>query len=226
MQIRRYKTELWIAIGLLSFVAVCVLSPARHLFDYHFLLRHLNQLGMWSALVFVLGFATATSLGFPGNVMTIVGGAVFGLAWGTIWSLIGATAGAAGAFWLARYLLHDWAERRFGHHPTLNRLKQMISHQPFHFVLSVRLNPISPFSLVNFLFGLTPVGLKTYTVSTCLGIAPGTFAYAWLGASGKQAWQGGDQLPLVLALSLLAGLSLLPLLKRRNAKPAAVKAKI
>jgi len=212
MLARRFRTKRWLGLGLLSVVFFCCLILTHDAFDYDSLALYLTHSGMWATFLFVGGFAIATSFGFPGNVMTIVGGAVFGLAWGTLWSLIGATLGAIGAFWLARYLLHGWAERHFGQHPMLLRLKRMIAHNPMNFVLAVRLTPISPFSLVNFLFGLTPLDLKTYTVGTFLGITPLTVAYAWLGASGKTALNGGDRLSLMLALGFLAVLSVLPLL--------------
>lgn len=186
------------------------------LFDQMALTAYLQESGAAASLVFVLIFAVATVLGFPGNVLTIAGGAVFGLFWGTLWSLLGATLGAVGAFWLARFLLHDWADRMFGHHRLLQRLKTAIVHQPLSFVIAVRFTPLSPFSLVNFLFGLTPVDLKTYTLGTFLGIIPLTTAYSWLGDSGQQAFQGGDRRPLLLALGLLTILSLLPMLKKKQ----------
>lgn len=216
MRSRSLKTGFWIALALLALVAICLFTPARLLFDQVALVMQLHKLGPIAALIFVSLFTVATSLGFPGNVMTIAGGAVFGLFWGTVWSAIGATLGAVGAFWLARYLLHGWAERRFGHHPLLQRLQRAIAHNPLSFVLAVRFTPISPFSLVNFLFGLTPIDLKTYTVGTFLGILPLTVAYTWLGVAGQTALQGGDRLPFFLALGALAVLALLPILTRRT----------
>lgn len=216
MRSRRYKTGFWIALALLACVAVFSLTPVKTLFSEQFLVDELHRSGRYAALVFIGGFTLATSLGFPGNVLTIAGGAVFGVFWGFLWSLIGTTAGAVGAFLLARTLLHDWVERHFGHHAILKRLNQSITNNPFSFVLAIRFTPISPFSLVNFLFGLTPVDLKTYTISTFLGMIPTTIAYAWIGASGKQVLNGGDRIPFFLALGFLALLSLLPILGKRK----------
>jgi uncharacterized membrane protein YdjX (TVP38/TMEM64 family) len=131
--------------------------------------------------------------------------------WGTLWSVVGATLGAIAAFAMARFLMGDWAERRWGRHSALQKLKGMIRGNMFHCVLVMRLNPIAPFNLLNFLFGLTPIDLKPYALGTCLGITPGTLAYTWLGASGARAWRGDGLLQLFLALGLLAGLTLLPI---------------
>ena len=212
------RTQISKAVGLacLSLVVLYLFTQAKVLFDQAALALQLQHLGPYGAVLFILGFAVTHALGFPGNVLTIIGGAIFGILWGTLFSLIAATLGAVGAFWLARTLLHDWVEQRFGHYPLLQKLNRAIAHHPFNFVLAVRLNPLSPFSLVNFLFGLTPITLTHYLWGTAIGIIPGTFAYAWIGASGQQALNGSDRISLYLALSFLALLSLLPLLNKKK----------
>lgn len=214
---RRLKTpRFWLAIAFLGLFLVCCFTPLRAIFNEQFLVQQLRQWGHWAVCVFVLVYTLATILGFPGTVMTIAGSIVFGLAWGTFWSVVGATLGAIGAFWVARYLLRNWAERRFGHHKALVRFNQAVTHRPLAFVLAVRFAPISPFNVVNFLFGLTQISWVDYAVGTFFGIIPGTLAYAWLGVTGKEALQGGDRLPFFLALALLTLLSVLPLLAKKR----------
>ncbi|MBD2073126.1 TVP38/TMEM64 family protein [Phormidium sp. FACHB-592] len=215
MPIRSYKTALWIALAAVI-GAVCLYIPIAFLSNQAALVTELNHLGANAAFFFVVGFAIITTLGFPGNLSTIAGGAVFGLFWGTLWSLIGATLGAIGAFLLARFFVYDWAMRRFGQKPLLQRLNRAIAHRPVNFILAVRFSPLSPFSLVNFLFGLTPVDLKTYTISTFFGIIPLTIAHTWLGVAGKEALSGGDRVPFFLALGMLTLLSVLPLLVKQK----------
>ncbi|MBW4493937.1 MAG: TVP38/TMEM64 family protein [Oscillatoria princeps RMCB-10] len=206
----------WLAVALLSCLLLCFFGPLKVLLDHTFLVAHLERWGNWAVCLFVLAFALATVLGLPGVVFPIAGGAVFGLFWGTFWSVVGATLGAMGAFWVARCLLHDWAERRFGHHKALRRLKQAVAGNPLAFVVAIRLAPISPFNVVNFLFGLTPVSWVTYSAGTFFGIIPGTLAYTWLGVTGLSALQGGDRLPFFMALGFLALLCFLPVLARRE----------
>lgn len=194
------------------------LSQAVVLYNEAFLVNTMRQQGQYAPLIFVLLFTIATSLGFPGNVMSVVGGAVFGLVWGTVWSLLGATFGAIGAFWLARSFLHDWVAQQFGQLPLLKRLNQAIANYPFTIVLATRFTPLSPFSLVNFLFGLTPIHFKTYAWGTLFGLLPLTFAYSWLGITGHTAINGGDRLPVIFALSLLTILSVLPILTKKSAR--------
>lgn len=204
---------------MLAFLTVCLLcglTPLRDLLNEQFLVQQLQGWGHWSVCLFVLIYMLATVLGVPGTVLTIVGSVVFGLVWGTFWSVVGATLGAIGAFGVARYLLRNWALRRFGHHKVLARFNQAVMHKPLAFVLAVRFAPICPFNLVNFLFGLTPINWVDYAIGTFFGIIPGTLAYAWLGVTGKEALQGGDRLPFFVALALLSLLSILPLLAKRR----------
>ncbi len=203
-------------IACLTLAASYLFTHAQLIFDQAYLAMQLQHFGPYGAVLFILGFAVSHALGFPGNVLTLIGGALFGIAWGTVLSMIAAILGAVGAFWLARTLLREWVEQRFGHHPLLQKLHQAIAHQPFNFVLAVRLNPLSPLSLVNFLFGLTSINWRHYIWGTTIGLIPGTFAYAWIGASGKQALNGSDRVSLYLALSFLTLLSLLPILRKNK----------
>ncbi len=219
-----YKTVLWIALGIFTLAIVCLYTPVKLLFDQAFLVMELDHLGPYAALFFVLGFTIATTFGFPGNIATIAAGAVFGLVWGTVWSLLGATFGAVGAFLLARYLIYDWVTHYFGQRPLMQRINRAIVRSPMSFVLAMRFTPLSPFSLVNFLFGLTPIDLKTYTIGTFVGLIPLTIAYTWLGVTGKQAFSGGDHRPFFLALGALTILSLLPIaFKQKSTEPKPVK---
>ena len=206
----------WLAIATLVTIPFCCLSPLKLLFDSNALTHHFTGLGQWSAGIFIGVYAIATLLGIPGTLLTIAGGAVFGLLWGTLCSLIGATLGAIGAFCTARYCLRNWSQQRFGQHKSLTRFNQAVTRKPLLFVLAIRFAPISPFNVVNFLFGLTPIDLKPYALGTFFGIIPGTLAYTWLGVTGEQALHGGNHLPFFLALSFLTALSLLPILSQRK----------
>lgn len=203
------------ALGLAIALFWC--SPLAHrLLNPEQLIPHLQMNETEAIALFVLAHIVATVLGFPGSVLVIVGGAVFGLVWGTVWSVVGATSGAIAAFWLVRYLLKDWIERRFQHHDLFQRLKRIVQHRGFACVVMLRFVPISPFTLVNFAFGLTPIGLKPYALGTFLGIIPGTLLYSWLGVAGYRAAQGEGATAFILALSLLVVMSILPIIARQR----------
>ena len=170
-----------------------------------------EQAGIFASVGFIAVYAIATILAVPGTILTLSGGALFGTVFGTLWTVIGATLGAIGAFLIARFVAGDWARQQFEKGDRLRQLQQGIKQNSFWFVLSIRLSPIFPFIAVNYLLGLTPIGLSAYALATLIGIIPGTFAYAWLGYGGLEAATGGAPLPLLGGLGMLALLSLLPI---------------
>lgn len=203
----------WFAVGLLA-LGMAGLWPHRDLLiDPQALVDCLNGLGSWRVAAFLAIHTVAAALALPGAVVAIAGGAVFGTLWGTLWSVLGATLGATVAFGLAR----RWGQpqnRRYRR--PLAWLNQQLQAQAFWCVLTLRLTPISPFSLMNLLLGLTSVRFIPYLSGTLLGIVPGTLAYSWLGAAGFTALSSGAMLPLVGALGFLALLSALPMVLGRS----------
>jgi uncharacterized membrane protein YdjX (TVP38/TMEM64 family) len=201
-------------VGFIAIVGVAVVllscSPLRVILDPQTLSHQLDRFGHWAVLLFLVCHVLAAILSVPGTVLVMAGGALFGMVWGTIWSVIGATLGAIAAFLVARYLLRGWLWRRLRHYKLLRQFRSLSDRHAFSCVLAVRFTPISPFCLVNFLFGLTPIGLKPYAFGTFIGIIPGTIAYTWLGVTGNLALNNGELMPFVLTLMLLAVLSLMP----------------
>ncbi len=210
--------RLTIAIAFISLLLLCTIGPAKHLFNQELMVNYFNNNSCSSCvtLTFIGIYILLTVLGIPGTILTVVGGLVFGLWWGALWSAIGATLGALGAFWTARYLLRDYIKNRFAHHKGLKIFNQAVLDKPMAFVLTIRFAPISPFNVVNFLFGLTPLHWGTYTIATFFGIIPGTLAYTWLGTSGKSALAGENPLTFWLALALLTLLSIIPLIAKKK----------
>lgn len=213
--------KIWLAIAALAIVGFIVFGPLSGLFDRETLQAYFEAMGPWAPVLFVLAHIVACMLAIPGTILAVTGGALFGLGWGTMWSVVGGTLGAIVAFSMARRWLHDWAERRYGNSPKLQRFKQAVASNALAFVLLVRFAPISPFSVVNFLFGLTPISLAAYVAGTVIGIIPGTLAYTWLGKTGRDAFTGGDAMPLAIATTLLTLISAIPLFVKwqRKAPP-------
>lgn len=196
---------------MLGAVLLFFLTPLRDLLNQDFLSAYLQDLGIWAVPLFISTYILVAVLGLPITIHTLAGGVVFGLIWGTVWSTLAATLGAMGAFSLTRYLFQDWAIATFSKHKLLAKMNQSFSQNPFNLVLTLRFTPIAPFNLINFLLALTPINLKVYTFATFIGVIPGTIAYTWLGASGKNAFQEGDFLQLICASIFLVFLSISPL---------------
>lgn len=177
----------------------------------------------WAPAIFVLVYATATALAVPGTILTLVGGAVFGFYWGTLYNALAANIGANAAFGVARGLGRDAVRRLAGNDSkALDRLDGVIGRHGFQGLLTLRLIPLVPFNVLNFGSGLLPLKWSTYAVATAIGILPGTAVYTFFAESLLQGAQGASRSAfarLLLAGGLLALLSFLPaILKRLGAR--------
>ena len=206
---------MWLTSALLFLLLIVTIGPLKIIFDPMFLVHYLQEHQCCIIIPFIVVYTILTVIGIPGTILTVSGGVVFGLWWGTLWSVIGATLGALGAFLTARYLLRNYIKKKFSNNRFFVKCHQAVANYPFTYVLIIRFAPISPFNVVNFLFGITPINWLPYTIATFLGIIPGTLAYTWLGTSGIEALEGGDRLPLFLALGFLTLLSLIPLIFKK-----------
>ncbi len=202
----------------LLLVPLFIFTPLKIVFDFTLFKNFIEQYEGYVEIMFIVIYTALTVIGIPGTILTIVGGCLFGLWYGTLISIVSATLGALFAFWAARYLLQNFAQRRFSKNKQLNKFQTAVLDRPFSFVLTTRLIPISPFNLVNYLFGLTTINWADYTFATFIGVIPGSFAYSWIGKSGEQAMKGGDRLSFFLALTFLALLSVIPLVYRNKKK--------
>ena len=206
-----------VAIALFSLSLILTVGPLKILFDRAFLLQVLSD-PCCQAIIYIFLIILFTIVGIPGTILVITGGIVFGLFWGTIWSVLGATLGALAAFLTSRYLFRECTENRFTKNKMLAKFKQAVIDRPFAFILIIRLIPVSPFNLENYLFALTPVNWFPYTLATFLGIIPGTLLYTWLGITGRDALNGGARLPFLLALIFLLLLSIIPIYFNKKQK--------
>ncbi len=130
--------------------------------------------------LFIAAYAMVTGLSLPGAViLTLAGGLLFGAVLGTLFVNLGATTGATLAFLVARYVLRDTVEQKFG--KSLKPLQEGFTKNAFSYLLTLRLIPLFPFFVVNLVSGLTRVSVGTYIGATALGIVPGSFVYAYAG---------------------------------------------
>jgi uncharacterized membrane protein YdjX (TVP38/TMEM64 family) len=170
----------------------------------------LDSMGPLAPIGYVILYALATVAFVPGVVFSLVGGALFGPSWGTLWNLTGAMLGATLAFLIARYVAGDWVTRKAG--GLLKRLIDGVDVEGWRFVAFVRLVPLFPFNLSNYALGLTRVPLHHYVIASLVCMVPGAIAYTWLGHAGRGALTGETDAVRygLLALGLLAAIALLP----------------
>ncbi|HEX9943307.1 MAG TPA: TVP38/TMEM64 family protein [Thermoanaerobaculia bacterium] len=168
-------------------------------------------LGVWGPVVFILGYAVATVAFIPGSLLTLAAGAIFGLVKGTLYTMIGATLGAAAAFLVARYVARGAIERKIAGNPKFEAIDRAVGREGFKIVALLRLSPVFPFNLLNYSLGLTRVGFWQYFLAS-IAMLPGTLLYVYYGkaAGSLAALAGGARTEkgpgswIVLGLGLVA----------------------
>lgn len=157
--------------------------------------------------IFVLGYVVGTVAFFPGSLMTLAAGAVFGLGWGMVVASLSATTGAAVAFLIARYLARDAVKKHAQKNEKFKAIDSAIGEQGWKIVSLLRLSPVVPFNLSNYFFGLTKIEFSPYVLATWIGMLPGAFLYVYLGHIGKATLSGGRERTAQEYLFLSVGLA-------------------
>lgn len=175
----------WLAAA----AALAALAVAARLLPLEAWLGALGErvaaLGPAGVVAYAAVYAVAVVLFVPGSVLTLAAGFVFGLLWGVVAVWCGATVGAAMAFLVARYLARRrvaaWAQKN----PRYAAMDRAIGEQGWKIVALLRLSPLVPFSLSNYLYGLTAVRFWPYVAASAVAMLPGTVLYVYLGVIGK-----------------------------------------
>src|SRR2546430_3847345 len=142
-------------------------------------------LGAWSAICYPLLFAGCNVLLLPGGILCVGGGFFFGLWWGFFIVLLGNSIGAAIAFAISRWLGGRWLQRKRAATPLLSVLKKAVERDAWKIIFLTQLHPLFPTSLLNYLYGLTPIRFGSFMFWTTVGRAPGLFLYTYLGTLGQ-----------------------------------------
>ncbi|CAA0078795.1 TVP38/TMEM64 family inner membrane protein YdjZ [BD1-7 clade bacterium] len=153
---------------------------------------------------FMAIYIVCTALSIPvATLLTLLAGSVFGFIPGLIIASFASTMGATLAFLLARFLFRDSLQTRYA--DNLTRINQGLEEEGGFFLFAMRLVPLFPFFMVNFLFGLTPIKTLTFFGVSQLGMLPGTAVYVYAGTELGQI----DQLQDIASPSLLIAFALL-----------------
>lgn len=167
-------------------------------------------------LIYIAAYAAATTLAIPGSLLTLAGGAIFGVVQGTIYTTIGANIGANAAFGVARFLGRSGVQRLAG--DRLDALDRATANHGFRGLLTLRLIPAVPFNALNFGSGLTAISWSSYALATAIGIFPGTVVYTMFAdallAGSREASQGA-LIRVLISGALLILLSFLPSIAKK-----------
>jgi uncharacterized membrane protein YdjX (TVP38/TMEM64 family) len=201
-----------ITVALLSFGCVLLLADPPAIaqaavpqavatgFNPQVLLRNalewVSGLGTVGAIAFIAIYILATIAFFPGSILTLGAGVVFGIGLGSLYVFIGATLGATAAFLVGRYLARGWVSQKIAGNLKFRAIDEAVGREGFKIVLLTRLSPVFPFNLLNYAYGVTGVSLKDYILAS-IGMIPGTVLYVYIGSlAGSIATLGTGTQPV------------------------------
>ena len=168
-------------------------------------------LGVWGPVAFIAGYVVAAVLFIPGSLLTLAGGAIFGLTKGVVIVFLAAVLGSSAAFLVSRYVARSSIERRLAGNARFAAMDRAVGAQGRKIVFLLRLSPVFPFTLLNYGLGLTNVRFVDYVVAS-IGMLPGTLLYVYYGKvigdvaalAGGTAMEKGPADYAILILGLAA----------------------
>ncbi len=214
------RRKLLLLAVIAALVAAFFYFDAGRYLSLEFLKAQRDALEAWfqahpveTVLVYFVAYVVMAALSLPGAVfMTLAGGAIFGLLWGTVIVSFASTVGATLALLGTRFLFRDSVQARFG--DKLQAVNEGIAREGAFYLFTLRLIPVFPFWLINLLFGLTSFPARSFFWVSQLGMIPGTLVYVYAGTElGQIQSLSGILSPgIIFAFTLLG---IFPLIARR-----------
>lgn len=148
--------------------------------------KYIVEMPEMAAFFLVVGKVIGAIFLFPGTPLTLLAGATLGTFWGSIVSIIGNTLGATAAFLVARFFLRDFVQNKFlTKYKSIEKYETRFLKKGFATVVLLRLIPVFPFNILNYILGVTKVSTKDYIIGTFVGIIPGTIVFVYFGEALK-----------------------------------------
>jgi uncharacterized membrane protein YdjX (TVP38/TMEM64 family) len=178
-------------------------------------------LGFWGPAAFVAVYAVATVSFVPGALLTLAGGAIFGVVEGTIVVWVAASVGSGIAFLVARYLARGWVEEQLARSPRFTAVDRAVAQNGLKITFLLRLSPVFPFNFLNYALGLSQVRFRDYMLAAT-GMLPGTLLYVYYGrvigdvaaVAGGAGIERGTSYWIVTAIGLAATIAVTAVVTR------------
>jgi uncharacterized membrane protein YdjX (TVP38/TMEM64 family) len=194
------RGRLAVAVAVAAVTVVIALLVLRG-HGVHHVREAVAAAGMWAPVLFVLLQCAVTITPLPRTVFTVAAGVLFGAVWGLVLTVLATTLAAVAAYSLVRWFGSPFVARHADRR-QMRWIRARLDRSGLLAMLSLRLIPMVPFSVLNYAAGLARVRLLPYVVGTVLGVLPGTVAIVVLG----DAASGGHVHPALFAVSVVGGL--------------------
>ncbi|HET8705860.1 MAG TPA: FAD-dependent oxidoreductase, partial [Pseudomonadales bacterium] len=205
------RWRIWVLVGFVALIISFFALGFQHYLTLDFFKSQQQNISEQYAAhpfqiiaIYFVAYVAVTAMSLPGAaIMTLVAGALFGTLLGTLIVSFASTIGATLAFLSARFVVHDWAQKKFA--DKLRAVNDEVKKDGAFYLFTLRLAPAFPFFAVNLLMALTPIRTFTFYWVSQIGMLAGTFVYV---NAGKELAQI-DSLKGILSPSLLLSFSLL-----------------
>lgn len=139
-----------------------------------------------ATLVLAAGYAAAELVLIPGSLIALLAGAILGPALGSVAVWVGACTSASVAFGVTRHLTGPQIAALAERAPRIGRLRRALSNHGWRWVAALRLFPVVPFAVQNYVAGLSGVGFGPYLAASAIAMIPGVILYSWAGHTGAE----------------------------------------
>lgn len=226
---KKFKNPLLQLVPLAVLMLILCAALYFRVFDYlsfdtlkqhrAFLLQWTHQNYSYAVLGFMVIYIVAVAISIPGAVfLTLAGGFLFGVVWGTVYVVISATLGGAILFLAVKTAARPWIENRTS--GWVKKMEKGFRENAFNYLLTLRLIPLFPFWLVNIVPAILNIPLRIFITATLIGIIPGSVIYVSVGNGLGHLFDSGQKPdlniiftpPILLPLLGLSILSLIPIL--------------
>lgn len=143
----------------------------------------LGDLGAWGPAIFIVGFVVGTSLFFPESVLAIAAGAIFGLAWGMVWTAVAGFLTVAAVCIVGRPLLGRKAKTILERHPRLAAIEDATESSGWRLVFLLRMSPLN-FTALNWMLAASRLRFRTIMASS-IGMIPGNVSTVYVGFAAR-----------------------------------------
>lgn len=175
---------------ILAIICAFVTLPIEEMLkDFVLWLKHV---GPWGPFIMAVAYIPLNILALPASILTLGGGYVFGLKVGFAADSIGSTVGATAAFLVGKTLCRSYVSAKLKEYPQFQIITHAISKSGFKIVLLLRLVPILPFNVMNYVLSVTPISVGSYMLASYIGMMPVTFAFVYLGTTIKDISEIGS----------------------------------
>lgn len=235
MPIRVWRLLLTVTLVLVILGAGIQLPQFSHAIETtmkQFLMWVQKDAGAWGPIILALAYVPCSVLAIPASILTLGGGYLFGLWVGFVTDSIGSTLGATAAFLVGRTVGRTYVTSKLKDYPQFQAVGIAVRKSGFKIVLLLRLVPLFPFNVLNYLLSVTPISSTSYILATWFGVMPMTLAFVYAGTTIKDIAEishGGAHFSrarvIMLAVGFVATILVIFLLTRiaRNALRTAIE---